>query len=213
MKLYYQNPYLKETESKILEINENKIVLDKTIFYPQAGGEPGDTGFINNCKVIDTQLIEGKITHVLESRPTFKVGDVVRIVLDWNRRYKLMRMHTALHLLFSVCKEILGESIKCVGSNVGEEKSRIDIFLEGSITSELREKIEKRCNEIISNWEEVKVWWDSEKPAFRWTQIDGLAKLPCGGLHVKNTKEIGSLEIIKRERIGKNKDRLEVVVD
>jgi len=213
MKLYYENPYLKEIEAKVTEINTNRVILDKTIFYPQAAGEPGDTGFIDSCKVVDTQLIEGKIAHILETDQTFSVGDTVKIVLDWGRRYKLMKMHTALHLLYCVCKEILGENTKCVGSNVGEEKSRIDILLEGSVTSELRQQIEKRCNEIIANGEEVRIWWDSEKPDFRWTQIDNLARLPCGGLHVKNTKEIGSLKIVKRERIGKNKDRLEIVVD
>lgn len=212
MKLYYENPYLKEIEAKVIEINENKLVLDKTIFYPQAAGEPGDTGFINNFKVIDTQLIEGKIAHILESSSTFKVDDIVLAKLDWNRRYKLMKMHTSLHLLFNVCQEIIG-NIKSVGSNIREEKSRIDISLEGSITLELREKIERRCNEIITNGEEVKIWWDEEKPNFRWTQIDNLTKLPCGGLHVKNTKEIGKLKIIKRERIGKNKDRLEIVLE
>ena len=213
MKLYHENPYLKEIEAKVVEINDKNVVLDKTIFYPQAAGEPGDTGFIDSCKVVDTQLIEGKIAHTLEANPTFSVGDKVKIVLDWDRRYKLMKMHTALHLLFNICREILGEKIKCVGSNVGEEKSRIDILLEGSVTQELRQQIERRCNEIIANGEDVKIWWDSEKPEFRWTQISNLAKMPCGGLHVKNTKEIGSLKIIKRERIGKNKDRLEIVVD
>jgi len=211
MKLYYENSYLKEIEAKVIEIDENKLILEKTIFYPQAAGEPGDTGFIDDFKVTDTQLIDGKISHVVGSH-SLKVGDSVKAKVDWDRRYKLMKMHTALHLLYNVCKENLGK-IKAVGSNIGEEKSRVDIFLEGSVTPELRERIEKRCNEIIANGEEVKIWWDEEKENFRWTQIGSLAKMPCGGLHVKNTKEIGSLKIIKRERIGKNKDRLEIVVD
>ena len=210
MNLYYQDPYLKEMEAEVTGIDENKITLDKTIFYPQAAGEPGDTGFLNDFRVVDTQLVDKKIAHIVESH-SLKVGDRVKAVLDWERRYKLMRMHTALHLLFNVCQEILGE-IKAVGSNVGEEKSRVDIFLEGSVTAELREKIEGRCNEIISKGEEVKIWWDEEREDFRWTQIDDLQKMPCGGLHVRNTKEIGKLKIIKRERIGKNKDRLEIVV-
>jgi alanyl-tRNA synthetase len=213
MKVYYDNPYLKEIETKVIAIDDRKVVLEKTIFYPQSAGEPGDTGLINNDRVIDTQLINEKITHILESIPTFKVGDTVKATLDWDRRYKLMKMHTALHLLFNVCQEIIGKNIKPVGSNVGEEKSRIDIYLEGSITQELREKIEKKCNEIISENKEVKIWWDSERPNFRWTQIDGLTKLPCGGLHVRSTKEIGTLRIIKRDRIGKNKDRLEITVE
>ena len=211
MKLFYENPYIKQSEAKVTEINENKIILDKTIFYTQSAGEPGDKGLINNSKVIDTQLIDGKIVHMMESH-SLKVGDSVKIILDWNRRYKLMKMHTALHLLFNICNEILGENVKCVGSNVGEEKSRIDILFEGSVTPELKQQLENRCNEIISKGEEIKIWWDENKKDFRWTQIDSLTKLPCGGLHVKNTKEIESLKIIKRESVGKNKDRLEITV-
>lgn len=216
VKLYYEDAYLKEIEATITEIDNNKAILDKTIFYPQAAGEPGDSGSINGCRVTDTQLIDGKITHILKLQPTFKVDDVVKAKIDWERRYLLMRMHTALHLLYCICKEIIGEDIASVGSNIAEHKSRIDVHLQGSISSitpDLRERIEKRCNEIIANGKKVKIWLDSEKPDFRWTQIDDLHKLPCGGLHVKNTKELGRLKIIKRERIGKNKDRLEIVVE
>jgi alanyl-tRNA synthetase len=156
--------------------------------------------------------VGGEVVHVLDKDPTFKEGDVVKAKIDWQRRYRLMKMHTALHLLFSVCGKILGQNILVVGSNVGEEKSRVDIHLNGSINAELRTKIEDECNELIEKGAEVKIWWDPDKPNFRWTQIDEMVKIPCGGLHVKNIKEIGRMKIVKRGRIGKNKDRIEITV-
>ncbi len=212
-KIYYQNPYNKEIISKILRIDDKKIFLNKTIFYPQAGGEPGDTGFIENYRLIDTRIEGDKIVHILEVQSNLKVGQEVKCKLDWERRHKLMRMHTAAHLLFNVCQMLLNPGIKGVGSNIGENKSRIDVGYEPTITPEIRQKLEDRCNELINKKLLVKCWWDEVKTGYRWTQIDDLPKLPCGGLHVKDLKEIGKFKIIKRESKGKGKQRLEFVVE
>jgi len=212
-KLFYKEPYTKEIIAKILRIDDKKVFLYKTIFYPQAGGEPGDKGFIENYRVLDTQK-EGKdIAHILEVQPELKVGQEVKCKLDWGRRHKLMRMHTAAHLLFNVCQMILDPSIKGVGSNIDENKSRIDIDYEPTITPEIRQNLEDRCNELISKDLIVKCWWDEERTDFRWTQIDDLSKLPCGGLHVRSLKEIRTLRIPKRESKGKGKQRLEIVLE
>jgi len=212
-KLFYKEPYTKELKAKIVRIDDKKVFLNKTIFYPQAGGEPSDTGFIENYRVIDTQKEGDEIAHILEVQSDLKVGQEVKCKLDWERRHKLMRMHTAAHLLFNVCQMFLDPGIKAVGSNIGEDKSRIDLGYEPTITPEIRQKLEDRCNELIKKKLLMKCWWDEEKPDFRWTQIDDLPKLPCGGLHVKTLEEIGKLKIIKRESKGKGKQRLEFVVE
>jgi len=211
-KVFYSNPYLKEIKAKVVKVEGSKVFLDRTIFYPQAAGEPGDTGFIEGYRVIDTQKEDDDIAHILEVEPELKVGQEVLCKLDWERRHRLMRMHTSLHLLFNVCQLLLDKNIKCVGSNVGEEKSRIDLLYEPRITPELREKLEKKCNELIQQDLPVKIWWDEKRVNFRWTQIDELPRLPCGGLHVKSLKEIGTLKIIKRESKGKGKQRLEIAL-
>jgi alanyl-tRNA synthetase len=212
-KLFYEDAYAKELVSRITKIIDNKVFLDKTIFYPQAGGEPGDTGFIENYRVIDTQTENGKIAHILEEEPSdLKIGQEVSCRIDWERRHRLMRIHTAMHLLFNVCQELLDPNVKCTGSNIAIEKGRIDLSYEPTITPELRKKLEDRCNELIEKNLLVKIWWDPERKGFRWTQIGNLPKLPCGGLHVKSLKELGSLRIIKRESKGKGKQRLEITV-
>jgi alanyl-tRNA synthetase len=211
-KLFYSEPYTREIISKIIKINGNKIFLDKTIFYPQSGGESGDRGFIENHRVIDTQKEGNEITHILETQPDLKVGQEVKCKIDWDRRFKLMKMHTAAHLLFNVCQMLLDPGIKAVGSNIDEDKSRIDLLYEPMITSEIKQKLEDKCNELISKNLSVKCWCDEVKIDFRWTQIDDLPKMPCGGLHVNNLKEIGTLKIIKRESKGSGKQRLEFQV-
>jgi alanyl-tRNA synthetase len=211
-KIFYSEPYTEEIISKIVKINDNKVFLDKTIFYPQSGGEPGDTGFIENYRVKDTQKEGNEIVHIIEVQPDLKVGQEVKCKIDWKRRHKLMRMHTAAHLLFNVCQMILSPSIKTAGSNIDEEKTRVDLTYEPMITPEIKQKLENECNELIKKRLLVKCWWDEEKTDFRWTQIDDLPKLPCGGLHVRNLEEIGTLKIVKRESKGKGKQRLEIVV-
>jgi Ser-tRNA(Ala) deacylase AlaX len=211
-KLFYSEPYTKEIISKIIKINGNKIFLDKTIFYPQSGGEPGDKGFIESYHVIDTQKEGNEISHILEVQPDLRVEQEVKCKIDWDRRHKLMRMHTAAHLLFNVCQMLLDPSIKAVGSNIDEDKSRIDLLYEPMITPEIEQKLEDKCNELINKKLLVKCWWDEVKTDFRWTQINDLPKLPCGGLHVNNLEEIGALKIIKRESKGSGKQRLEIEV-
>jgi len=142
-KIFYKEPYTKELIAKILRVNDKKVFLDKTIFYPM----------------------------------------------------------------------LLDPGIKGVGSNIDENKSRIDLGYEPTITPEIRQKLEDRCNELINKKLSVKCWWDEVKPDFRWTQIGDLPKLPCGGLHVKDLEEIGTLKIIKRESKGKGKQRLEFVLE
>jgi Ser-tRNA(Ala) deacylase AlaX len=211
-KFFYKEPYAEEIICKVIKINGNKVFLDKTIFYPQSGGEPGEKGFIENYRVIDTQKEGNEIAHILEVQPDFKIGQEVKCKIDWDRRHKLMRMHTAAHLLFNVCQMLLNQNIKAVGSNIDEDKSRIDLAYEPIITPEIKQKLEDKCNELISKKISVKWWWDENKLDFRWTQIGDLNKLPCGGLHVKNLEEIGTLKIIKRESKGSGKQRLELDV-
>ena len=212
-KIFYKEPYTKEVVSKIVRIDSNKVFLDKTIFYPQTGGEPSDIGYIENYRVIDTQKEGDEIAHILEVQPDLKVEQEVKCKIDWDRRHKLMRMHTAAHLLFNVCRMLLNPGIKAIGSNIDENKSRIDLAYEPMITPEIKQQLENKCNELINKKLSVKCWWDEEKPDFRWTQIDDLPKLPCGGLHVENLIEIRKLKITKREGKGKGKQRLEFVVE
>lgn len=207
-KLYYEDPYLKEATAKILQIKENALLLDQTIFYPTGGGQPHDTGTINGVKVLDVYKDEDEnVWHVVENVSPFSIGDEVELKLDWERRYKLMRIHTALHLLDHVLNEILGEgNWQPHGSGMNPEKGRYDINYPENI-NQYREKIIELFNKYVDEGGEVKIWWEENT---RLTQIRDFEILPCGGTHVKNIKEIGHIKKLKRSSIGKGVQRIEV---
>jgi len=109
-KLFWQDAYLKEFNAKVLEIRGKEVVLDKTAFYARSGGQPGDTGEINGIKVVDTYYdSNGNIVHLLEREPNFKVNDIVHGKIDWERRHKIMRLHTAAHIISAVLVKAFGD--------------------------------------------------------------------------------------------------------
>ena len=207
-KLYYEDPYLKEATAKVLQIKENALLLNQTIFYPTGGGQPHDTGTINGVKVLDVYKNEEEnIWHVVENPDMFRVGDEVELKLDWDRRYKLMRIHTAMHLLDHILHEVLGKGTwEPHGSGMNPEKGRYDIRYPENINQH-KEKIIELFNKYVDEGGEVKVWWEGKK---RLTQIRDFEILPCGGTHVKDIKEIGHLKKLKRSSIGKGAQRIEI---
>lgn len=225
-KLYYEDPYMKEFDAKVLEINENKVVLDKTCFYPFGGGQVGDTGEINGIKVINTEKeveriirveekegfkeekpIGSKIIHILEREPDFKVGDVVHGKIDWNRRYRIMRLHSAAHFTYYVVREVFGE-LKIKGSYVDDKKDRLDFEHEGRLDPEKLKEAESRVNELLAKNLEIKRYKDSKNHELLCWKTESLPMMHCGGTHPKNTKEIGRVRL-KRKNPGKGLERIE----
>jgi Ser-tRNA(Ala) deacylase AlaX len=204
-KLFYENPYEKEFDAEVVEVKDNGIILDQTYFYPEGGGQPGDTGEISGVKVLDTKNEGNGVLHILEEQK-FKVGDKVHGKIDWERRFKLMRLHTAAHIVYEIFTEKFGKQ-KIIGSNISPDKSRIDFEYPEKL--ELAE-VESEANKAISSGLEVQTEDDQEKEGFRWWKA-GSWKMPCGGTHVKNTSEIGGIKL-KRNNIGAGKERIEITL-
>ncbi|MEM7825538.1 MAG: alanyl-tRNA editing protein AlaXM [Candidatus Aenigmatarchaeota archaeon] len=222
-KLFWEDSYLKEFEAKVIRIEENKIILDQTCFYPRGGGQPCDVGEIEGIKVLETLKEGEEIIHFLEKKPSFKVNDVVKGKIDWERRYKLMRMHTAAHIISAVINKETGALI--TGNQLDLEKSRIDYSLE-NFDRNLIEKCIEKANEIAYKGLEVKSYFlkreDAEKipsitklakglpnlEEFRIVEIVGLDLQADGGTHVKNTREIGEIKIAEMENKGKDNRRI-----
>lgn len=202
---YYHDPYLKEFQTTAVEIDNHNVVLQDTIFYPTGGGQPHDKGTIAGQNVLDVFEQGEKVIHLLENAP-FSSGDEVKCILDWDYRYKVMRMHSALHLVYNVAGELFGISASA-GSNVDAEKSRLDLVYDEVIDQEKRESLKERFATAVDEDRPVKTWWEGSK---RLVQIQGYEALPCGGLHTRSTKEIGYLSKLKRKNVGKGKERLEV---
>lgn len=237
--LYYEDAYVKEFDAKILEIRELNgnygMILDRTAFYPTGGGQPADTGTIKGengeASVIDVKLSEGKVIHIVkEIVGKLTKGEQVKGIIDWQRRYALMRNHTVAHLMAEALRKTTKTPIEIVGSGIDVDKARLDIAYESPLSPMLQE-IEKTANNIVQEERTVTARIMKRKEAemfvkqfheslktlppqvqeVRIIEIKDLHACACGGTHIKNTEEIGTIKILKREAKGKGVQRIEFV--
>ena len=225
--LYMDNSYLKEFEAKVLEVLGDEVVLDRTAFYPRGGGLPEDTGVIVKGQeryLVDRVRKEGdKVFHHIAFKG-LREGDMVRGIIDWERRYTIMRMHTGLHALASVFNRKTGALI--TGNQVGTDVSRLDVNIE-KFDRMLIEEVFSETNGELSKNRNVKIYYLSREEAFkipgivklaeamppnierlRIVEIEGLDVQADGGPHVSNTREVGLLKLVKLENKGKNNRRV-----
>jgi misacylated tRNA(Ala) deacylase len=226
--LFEENSYIKEFRSKIKKIDkENKIIeLENTAFYGKGGGQPGDTGILKikskKIEVLETIKKENSILHLVNSIDNIEIENEVKGSIDWGKRYKFMRMHTALHIL---CATV---PLGVTGGQIGVEKSRLDF--NGDSNNINKEILQEKLNAILNyNHEITSKWIESDelekKPELiktmgvkppkkngkiRLVKIGNIDMQACGGTHVKNTSEIGMILIGKIENKGKMNRRINI---
>jgi len=226
--LYLQDAYLKNCQAKVIQVSEQGIVLDQTVFYPRGGGQPGDTGVMRTADgralpITDTVYGAAReVLHVPEAGHELPaVGDTVEVEIDWERRYRLMRMHTSLHFLG------VALPFGVTGGSIGELRSRLDFDMQDPID---KDAVNEKINQLIAgNHAAETIWTDWEeldqhpelirtmsvKPPrvserIRLLKIGDLDLQPCGGTHVKNSSEIGRVIVSKIEKKGKHNRRVYV---
>ncbi|MCW1296449.1 MAG: alanyl-tRNA editing protein [Candidatus Parvarchaeota archaeon] len=209
-KLFYEDVYMKEFDAKVIEINGNQVVLDQTCFYPQGGGQVGDTGEINGIKVVNTIKEGDKVIHILEREPNFKVGDIVHGKIDWERRYKIMRLHSAAHIVYYVMQAIFGPDCKVASPGIVDDKKDRNDYLIEEIDTEKLKAVEEKANQIIAKNYEIERAREPDNPDIWYWKIEIFPKMHCLGTHVKNTSEIGQIRVDKGKKPGKGKQRIEV---
>lgn len=224
-KLFWDDAYIKEFDAAVTSVSDARIVLDQTAFHPRGGGLVGDNGSLESVRVVDTVKGDAdSVVHILESTPTWSVGSQVHGSIDWDRRYRIMRMHTSAHLLSSIFNKETGALI--TGNQIEPDKSRIDFSLEDFD----REKMLFHCkqaNDAIASNPAVKTYFLKREEALR---IPGIIKLAVaappdvkelriveiegydiqadGGVHVRSLGEIAKIEPLKFENKGKSNRRL-----
>lgn len=228
--LFLRDAYLRECDATVREIRENAVVLDRTIFYYTGGGQPHDTGVINGQLVVDVKKVDGDVLHFLaEGAVVPKVGEVVTCVLDWERRHKLMRTHTAMHVL---CGVIWNEwKVPVTGGNMEPLSARMD-FEFPDVPEGFATKVEDLVNTAIRQDYPIEVSFlprdtavvdedlirtkvsliPESVPEIRVVDIVGLDKQADGGTHVASTKEVGALKVVKLENKGKGFRRIRVSI-
>jgi misacylated tRNA(Ala) deacylase len=226
--LYLEDSYLKECDSTIVSVKDGKyVVLDQTIFYPKGGGQPWDTGkIIKENEVINVVYVgkfSGEISHEVD-RAGLKDGDRVHCTLNWDRRYRLMRSHTAAHVFASLL--CTGTGALVTGNQLEEDKIRFDFSLE-KFEPEILEEYIGKANELFRKDIPVK-WYELPReealkipgvikmaeafppdiPRLRIVEVIGVDKQADGGTHVRNRREFGQIKALKTENKGKNNRRV-----
>jgi len=230
--LFRNDAYLRSATARVLEVGERGIELDRTIFYPQGGGQAGDQGALvrasgERVPIADTRKGDGpdRILHIpLPASPRLEAGETVGLELDWPRRYRLMRLHTALHLLSCVIVAPV------TGGNIAPEKARLDFDIDFSLLD--AERITRETNALIARGAATETVWftDAELDAqpelvktmsvqpprgtgrVRLLKIPGIDLQPCGGTHVADIAEIGGIRVLKIRSEGKHNKRVEIAL-
>ncbi|AEV29173.1 putative metal-dependent hydrolase related to alanyl-tRNA synthetase HxxxH domain protein [Sphaerochaeta pleomorpha str. Grapes] len=210
---YYAQPYLKSLEAKVLAITEEGVVLDRTICYPEGGGQSGDRGSIGGCPLLDTIKDEQKHIFHKVQEPTFSVGDTVSIDLDWEHRYHYMQMHTAQHIASGILFSRFG--IGTVSVHQGEKALTIETDT-ANIDETLCYQLEDAVNKAVVEAHPVSYEVHTQKEAealplrrtikvkgdgIRLVVIEGIDTIACGGLHTENTREVGLFQYTAQEKI------------
>ena len=208
-RIFWQDPYLTQLETRITSVDGDDVTLEETIFYALSGGQESDHGTIGGKCVLKARKDGKDIIYTLAASHGLRPGDVVKIEIDWQRRHKLMRLHLAAELVLELMYQSF-ESIEKVGAHIAEDKARIDFEWEGTISEQLP-LIREKVLAIVEADETIISEFSDEENQRRYWEIDGFARVPCGGTHLNKTGEIGEIKL-KRKNPGKGKERIEIYV-
>jgi len=228
--LFRDDAYCRTCEATVLSADETGIRLDRTVFYPMGGGQPGDTGVLRRAdggevRIVDTHKGAGHddVVHIPDAGTALPgAGERVTAEIDWDRRYRLMRMHSCLHVL---CAAVTGD---VTGGQVGDGKGRLDFNLPDTRLD--KDEITAILNRIVAEDRPIVPRWitDAEleanpqlvrtmsvKPpsgsgSVRLLEIEGVDLQPCGGTHVRRTGEIGPVKVAKIENKGRQNRRINI---
>jgi misacylated tRNA(Ala) deacylase len=217
--LYSTDAYLQTCDATVVEVSDGGVVLDRTVFYPRGGGQPGDTGVLRwnggQALVTDTLKQGGRLLHVVDPSEAPEPGTAVTCEIDWDRRHVLMRTHTALHALSGIV--FTGFGAKVTGGNISEPGvARMDFELE-SMSAEFGREVEERLNAALEQDRPVHVGFLPRAEALadpdlirtkvnlipehvdpiRVIDIEGIDKQADGGTHVRSTSEVGRVRVAK----------------
>jgi misacylated tRNA(Ala) deacylase len=230
--LFRDDAYMKTASARVIALHERGIELDRTIFYPLGGGQPGDTGTLirengERISITDTRKGEaiGSVLHVpagVTAQP--EPGETLTLEIDWQRRYALMRLHTALHVMSCVVVAPVS------GGNIAPDKGRLDFDIDINLLN--AEHIERETNSLIARAVDTETVWISDEELdarpelvktmsvqpprgagrVRLLRIPDIDLQPCGGTHVRNIAEIGGIRVVRIRNEGKRNKRVEIVL-
>ncbi|MDJ0949798.1 MAG: alanyl-tRNA editing protein [Alphaproteobacteria bacterium] len=206
-KVFWQDPYLAELGTCVAQVAGDQITVERTIFYAKSGGQESDHGTIAGQPVQAARKDGREIFYSLPSGHGLEPGDPVHMTIDWDRRYRLMRLHFAAEVVLELVTRKLA-TIEKIGAHISEDKARIDFRWDENISAQFAE-IERDVASIVAGNQAIESAFSDEAAEQRYWKIREFARVPCGGTHLKRTGEIGAIAL-KRKNIGKGKERIEI---
>lgn len=206
-RVFWADPYLSELETKIASVEGAAVTLEQTIFYAFSGGQESDRGTIGSYPVLTARQEGTQISYELPEGHELSPGDTVLVHIDWERRYRLMRLHFAAELILELMYRKVPH-VEKIGAHIAEDKARLDFFLKENISTFFPELLEEAHALILQDLPVTSEFSDRENLRRYW-EIEGFARVPCGGTHVKQTGEVGAISM-KRKNIGQSKERIEI---
>jgi misacylated tRNA(Ala) deacylase len=223
-RLFWEDMYAREFDGMVTSVEGNKVVLDQTAFYPRGGGLVSDVGRLDGANVTEVVKEGEEVFHVVDNPGPFKVGESVHGAIDWDRRYKVMKMHTTAHILCAIVNRETGALI--TGNQINPDESRIDFNLDQFDREKLSDYV-AAANAVVTRGVDVKTYFMKREEALatpglvklanalpptvgelRIVQIGDVDTQADGGVHVANTREIGEIVIDKAENKGKSNRRV-----
>ncbi|MEC5385128.1 alanyl-tRNA editing protein [Uliginosibacterium sp. H3] len=208
-KVFWDDPYRTTLDTHITSVDGDVVTVAETIFYALSGGQESDAGSIGGHVVTQARKDSHEIFYTLPTGHGLAANDAITIEIDWTRRYRLMRLHFAAELVLELTCKALG-SVEKIGAHISQDKARIDFDWAENI-SPLFPQLTAEAQAIIDADTPITSAFSDETNERRYWEVVGLARVPCGGTHLKRTGEVGRLSL-KRKNVGRGKERIEIYV-
>lgn len=222
--IYWEDMYAREFDGRVVSVEGNRVSLDQTAFYPRGGGLVSDIGRLGGANVTETIKEKGEVYHVVDDPSAFAPGQSVHGVIDWDRRYRVMKMHTTAHILCAIVNRETGALI--TGNQIAPVESRIDFNLDQFDRDKLTDYV-ATANGVVNRGVDVRTYFMKREEALatpglvklanalppevaelRIVQIGDVDTQADGGVHVANTREIGEIVVNRAENKGKSNRRV-----
>lgn len=208
-KIFWHDPYRTELPARVTGVNQAVITIDRTIAFAFSGGQESDRGTIGGHEILRAEKDGKEIYYTLTAEHGLKPGDDVLITIDWERRYKLMRLHFAAEIILELVTRHFAGPEK-IGAHIAADKARVDFAWQGNI-AESFDFLRQEAGRIIAADLPVTSEYSDKENEIRYWEIADFAKVFCGGTHIRKTGEIGAVAL-KRNNIGKGKERIEITL-
>ena len=208
-KIFWLDAYRTAHKTRIAGVDNQWVRLEETIFFAFSGGQESDAGTVAGHPVLAAEIEGLDIVYTLPPNHGLRAGDEVEVTIDWNRRYRLMRLHFAAEMVLQIVYK-LRPGIERIGAHISADKSRVDFALDSSIAA-LFPQIEAQVATLLTADLPIVTAFADEAAERRYWEVDGFARMPCGGTHPRSTAEVGAIKL-KRKNTGKSKERIEITL-